>query len=168
MTWPKIERDFKSLLLLIPIILIFFQRPFPETIFSLDELDIYTINQNRSYFSYPLVGRIMENKGWRYLSKFKENFFQGLDLNYYFFANHPRERAGIKEREIFPWFSLPLFLFSVYLQLKEKRYFGMIYFLTILVFISLFKNFDSYFYYLLPYFIYSFIYLVLRLNVFKV
>lgn len=56
------------------------------------------------------------------------NFFQTIDLNYYFFANHPREELGIPNIEKFPFWYLPLFIIGVYrLMLKSGgiRVFGM-------------------------------------------
>lgn len=54
--------------------------------------------------------------------KFTENFFQYLDLNYYFFANHPNSRVGIAEVEKFPYILLPFFIHGIYLIAKSKNY----------------------------------------------
>lgn len=58
-----------------------------------------------------------------YISKFQHNFFANLDPNLYFFASHPRERAGINEFEKFPSFYFLFFLLGIIyiLQLQPKR-----------------------------------------------
>ncbi|OGM28703.1 hypothetical protein A3D84_05590 [Candidatus Woesebacteria bacterium RIFCSPHIGHO2_02_FULL_42_20] len=53
--------------------------------------------------------------------RFTDNSGEVLDFNYYFFANHPRERAAVTEYAKFPWFYLPPFLGGLYLSLKQKR-----------------------------------------------
>jgi len=102
--------------------LLFIQKPIPGTIFQFQEEEIYYLNQRRSYCQSPLVARFLENKVNRLGYKFKRNFFTLLDTNYYFFANHPRERPGIKETEKFFWGLLPFFLLGLFSQLVKKNY----------------------------------------------
>ena len=54
-----------------------------------------------------------------------DNFSEAVDPNLYFFANHPRERVGIKEFEKFPYIFLPAFLigFLILAQKKKKVFF---------------------------------------------
>jgi len=53
--------------------------------------------------------------------KVGENFFQAVDLNYYFFANHPREVVGVPIVEKFPFIFLPLFLIGLAQLMKFRK-----------------------------------------------
>jgi hypothetical protein len=150
-------RGLKSLLLILPVAAILLSRPFPKTIFSLSETEIFTLNQNRALYPHPWLGRLLENKLWAYWAKYKENFFQGFDPNYYFFANHPRERAGVREKEIFPWLLLPIFIAGLILQIKKGHHFGWQYFLAVLFPLSFLENPDPFIYWLYPFFAYAFL-----------
>ncbi len=48
------------------------------------------------------------------------NFYQSIDINYYFFSNHPRERVGYTEHEKFPFVYLP-FLFIGFFEIIKNR-----------------------------------------------
>jgi len=50
----------------------------------------------------------------------RENFFEALDPNLYFFANHPRQRVGVKELEKFPYLFLPFFIFGIF-KLADRK-----------------------------------------------
>lgn len=45
--------------------------------------------------------------------KLQTNISEVVDPNLYFFANHPRERAGLKEYEMFPYILIPFFIFGI-------------------------------------------------------
>ena len=47
-------------------------------------------------------------------NKLEQNFFRSIDLNLYFFGNHPRERAGIREFEKYTFLFLPFFFLGLY------------------------------------------------------
>lgn len=47
------------------------------------------------------------------------NFFDNVDPNLYFFANHPRER-GADEFEKYPYMLLPFFLLGLYVLVKKR------------------------------------------------
>lgn len=128
--------------------------------------DIHQINTRRSYYTNQLLGRVFENKLFFYLDKYKRNFFQGLDLNYYFFANHPRERPGVAEKEILFWFWLPLFLAGFVTSLKKSLLLPGFLFLLALSVISVFSQFDH-FVILLPVFLTFYIYLGLKTLILK-
>ena len=49
------------------------------------------------------------------------NFSEAVDPNLYFFANHPRERVGVKEFEKFPYVFLPAFLIGVLVLAERKK-----------------------------------------------
>lgn len=51
--------------------------------------------------------------------KIEKNFFEVVDPNLYFFANHPRERIGIVEYEKFPYIFLPFFIAGILLIKKS-------------------------------------------------
>jgi len=53
-------------------------------------------------------------------SRIKENFFETLDPNLYFFANSPRQRIGIDEFEKFPYIYLPFFIYGVFFLFENK------------------------------------------------
>lgn len=52
--------------------------------------------------------------------RIQKNFFEAIDPNLYFFANHPRERVNIQEFEKFPYILFPFFLIGI-LSLTYKR-----------------------------------------------
>jgi len=131
------------------------RKPIPETIFKIDDLEIFYLNERRLLYPNQTVGRFFENKATRIFYRFKKNFFEGLDPNLYFFASHPRERLGIVEKERFNWLFLPIFLIGVYWQIKKRKYWLITYFLTTLIFISLFIQMNSYLFLLFPFFLFS-------------
>jgi len=53
------------------------------------------------------------------LRRVKDNFGELMDLNLYFFANHPRERVGIREFEKFYFLFLPFFIWGVVSLVKK-------------------------------------------------
>lgn len=52
--------------------------------------------------------------------RIQKNFFEAIDPNLYFFANHPRERVNIQEFEKFPYILFPVFLIGI-LSFTYKR-----------------------------------------------
>lgn len=63
----------------------------------------------------------------------RENFFEVLDPNLYFFANHPRQRVGVKEFEKFPYLLLPLFIYGIFKLSRRKtnKFFYSSFFLSV-------------------------------------
>ena len=55
------------------------------------------------------------------ISNFGKNFFENIDPNLYFFANHPRERTGVWEFEKLPFLFLPFFLYGLFLIINLPR-----------------------------------------------
>lgn len=53
--------------------------------------------------------------------RLSNNLSWAIDINLYFFANHPRQRVGIKEFEKFPFLVLPLFIYGVFSALKVRK-----------------------------------------------
>lgn len=151
----KINRKIKYLLPLLPLCYLFLHRPFPKTIFNISELDIFYLNERRSNYPNQTVARIFENKVALIAYQYQKNVFDGLDLNLYFFASHPRERPGIAEKERFSWLFLPMFLSGVYYQVKRRQYWALFYFISTLFFCSFFVNIDKYLFLLYPFFISS-------------
>lgn len=73
-----------------------------------------------------------------------QNLFENLDPNLYFFANHPRQRVGIKEFEKFPYLLLPVFLIGLFPVLSKKHLsFWLISFFLPLTVLSLIGNKNS-------------------------
>lgn len=122
-----------------------------ETIFKVTPEDIQQINTRRSYYPSQFFGKIFENKLVFYLDRYEKNFFQGLDLNFYFFANHPRERAGAAEEEIFFWFWLPIFLIGFWGSLKKCFLLPNLIFLIFLSVIGFFAKVDNFIIVLTPF-----------------
>lgn len=59
------------------------------------------------------VAHWFENRPeFRALSRITQNFAQVIDPNFYFFANHPRERVGFVETPKFSFVFLPFFLWG--------------------------------------------------------
>lgn len=54
--------------------------------------------------------------------RISNNFFETIDPNLYFFANHPRARIGIQEFEKFPYLFYPFFFYGVFLLVKRKDF----------------------------------------------
>lgn len=71
------------------------------------------------------------------LFRIQKNLFEVLDINYYFFGSHPRERVGIPEFERLPFFLLPFFVIGIYLiQFKRNKLFLLSSFLAPLILLS--------------------------------
>jgi hypothetical protein len=92
---------------------------------SLSEQEIHEINKlqglhNKSAI-YKLLGKISWNKPVVKLEKFFDNWFLLLDPNFYFFREHPRERAGVGTVEKLPSSCLVLFLLGIYLMRKNRQ-----------------------------------------------
>lgn len=154
----KIWKKAKYFLPLLSLGIILFTKPLLETIFSLKEPQIFYLNQRRALYPNRTVARFFENKGTLTGYLFTRNFFEGLDLNLYFFASHPRERAGVTEKEKFSWLLLPFFLIGVYYQIKKRIFWPISYFLLTLIFISLFLRIDYFLFLLFPFFVLSIIF----------
>lgn len=122
-----------------------------STIFSFKPGELFSLNERRGEYPHPLIGKIFENKISQYFYHYQTNIFYGLDINYYFFGSHPRERAGYSEFNRLPWWLLPFFILGVYWQVKHRQYELIIYFLITLLTISFF-NTDIYSFLLLPFF----------------
>ena len=56
--------------------------------------------------------------------RFRNNLGEVLDFNYYFFANHPRERVGVTEYEKFSPILFPILLVGLYLSIKTGKHLG--------------------------------------------
>lgn len=122
-------------------------------IFSLDGLEIHTINQRRNYYSQKILAKVFENKVSRYIFNYQKNFFEGLDPNYYFFGTHPRERVGIKEIKKFPFFFIFFFLLGIYYQLRKNNYFTITYFFFTLALASFYSPIDRFSFLFFPFFV---------------
>ena len=90
----------------------------------------------------PIAHWFEERKEVIIFYRLEENFFQAIDLNLYFFSNHPRERIGVSEFEKFTYPLLPFFLIGVFAYFKERKYLlvGIIFLSLILISIIGFSN----------------------------
>lgn len=75
------------------------------------------------------------------INKITENFSEVIDLNLYFFANHPRERNGVGEFEKFHYLFVILFLVGIFGSINscDKKWFAL-YFLLPVFMISFIGN----------------------------
>lgn len=128
-------------------------KQFPGTVFRADELETYYLNERRSFYPNQKIARVFENKATLAFYKYKKNFFNGLDINLYFFATHPRERPEISEKERFNWLFMPFFLIGIFYQVRKKIFWIIIYFFITITVISLFTQINIYLYLLYPFFI---------------
>lgn len=71
-----------------------------------------------------------------YLYEVQKRFFQYLDLNYYFFANHPNSRVGITEIEKFPYIFIPFFIYGLYKLILNKNYKYFVFLILIILYLS--------------------------------
>jgi len=81
------------------------------------------IDKRMRLYPNPRIAHWFEQRGesiafYRILA----NMGEALDINYYFFANHPRERHGVTESEKFSPLILPLFLMGATKLVLEKRH----------------------------------------------
>ncbi len=82
-----------------------------------------------------------ERKESLFFNRVATNLFENIDPNLYFFANHPRQRVGIKEFEKFPYVLLPFFLLGVFDSLHRKnKLFWLISFLVPITILSIIGN----------------------------
>lgn len=67
--------------------------------------------------------------------KISKNLSEVIDPNLYFFANHPRERVGIKEFGKFPYIFLPLFVYGVFLLIEkgERKLIALSFFIPVFI-----------------------------------
>lgn len=86
---------------------------------EIDQINYYRITYKGNYWS-ELLGKISLNKAEKVWGHLGSNLFTYLDINYYFFANHPRERVGVVEIQRLPFWSLPIFLIGLWVLIKRN------------------------------------------------
>jgi hypothetical protein len=69
---------------------------------------------------FPVERWFEEDTTYVSFYRLTDNVYQVLDLNLYFFGNHPRERLEHKEFQKFPYVVIPLFLLGV-LKIAERK-----------------------------------------------
>jgi hypothetical protein len=131
------ERKLSFPLLLSLLLLIFFQIRTTQktslTAISNDDRRIIDMRLRAYPFSLVRVGHwLEERKESMALYKISQNFFENLDPNLYFFANHPRERVGIREFEKFPYILLPFFFLGI-VRLKNKVFWAVSFAVPLLI-----------------------------------
>lgn len=78
-----------------------------------DSISRIVLYQNILKSLNPTFSRLYTNKATETVNNFEINLFETLNLNSYFFANHPLERVGAKEREKLYSGLLPLFILGL-------------------------------------------------------
>ena len=144
----KMLPDFKKLIMIFvlfflsSILLIINNFPTNNFPFFLDQKEIanITLYQNIINPINPTFSRLLSNKATYILKKMNVNFFESFDPNYYFFANHPLERVGIKETEkLYSWL-LPFFIIGC-VSLNLITYGPIVFWVAfVFLFSSLFSN----------------------------
>lgn len=100
-------------------ILILSKNGLDHTLLTPTNEEIHYLNQRFSYYPFSL-GRVFQNKGVLFLHKLSTNIFESIDLNFYFFASHPRERVGVHESSRYSAILLPFFIIGLFGFLKAK------------------------------------------------
>lgn len=99
---------------------------------KLTENEIVIQIQRMREYDNPRIAHIIEERPESIIfTKLERNFSIVIDPSFYFFANHPRERAGIAEFEKFPYILLPFFIYGFYKLVKKKRYLFILLFLFV-------------------------------------
>jgi len=77
----------------------------------------------RAYpYDLTRVGHIIEERNELIsIFRIRENIFQNLDINHFFFAGFPRQTVGISEFEKFPFILLPFFVAGLVSLIKERK-----------------------------------------------
>ncbi len=102
-------------LILVPLLVIQYKTTKNANLSYMSIDEEYLFNTRRSL----LLGRYSQNKITYMFYKFEQNLLRTIDLNLYFFGNHPRERPGIKEFEKFLFLFLPFFIIGLLKTLKS-------------------------------------------------
>ena len=97
----------------------------PKTSFIYRDNDEQRIVQMRlREYPYDLtrVGHIIEERNEALVFfRIRENIFQNLDINYFFFAGFPRQTVGLAEFEKFPYILLPFFVIGLVSSIKKRE-----------------------------------------------
>ncbi len=96
-----------------------FPKHLDKSLWEKSVLDTMQINTRRSFYPFPF-GVVFQNKYAESLNKYENNFSTLLDINFYFFASHPRERVGIEEFEKYSPLFLPFLIFGLIKVVKNK------------------------------------------------
>lgn len=117
--WIKRTIDKRlPLLLFMSLLFLQFQTTTRESLDSLN-LENQLLVQMRLR-EYPMAHLFENRPELVVFFKIQENLAQILDPNFYFFANHPRERAGIQEFEKLPYIFLPVLLIGIVHMIQRK------------------------------------------------
>lgn len=90
-------------------------------IFKTTNLDIYYFNTLKGDLPNSLMARLDYNKFTFYAKRYLDNFFEGTDINYFFFGGHPREVPGGNNEVKISYWLLPFFLLGLFKQLLVKE-----------------------------------------------
>ena len=107
--------------LLIAVSAISYKAFYAYSIFTPDPLAFDTLSKKISLVPSRTLARVFENKTTIFQEKYKANIFSSLDLNNYFFSNHPREIGGNQNLLKFPYFGIIPFLVGLYFIAENKN-----------------------------------------------
>lgn len=89
---------------------------------ELSEVEKTVQIQRMREYPNPRIAHIVEERPESIvLRRLQENFFENLDINLYFFGNHPRSRVGYDEFEKFSYIFLPFFAVGLIRILDERK-----------------------------------------------
>lgn len=155
------------LLLTIILIIISLRQAFDESIFRISATGVQQLNKRHEFYAHNL-GKLYTNrislsyfKNYSFsLLKLERNFFGNLDPNLYFFASHPRERAGIDEFEKYTPIFVPFFIIGFIYSICRPKLNLVAYFISML----LISSFISPYYNLGPILFFPFINFVITIG----
>lgn len=135
------------LLVMIPILIVQWKTTNNAYLSYMDATEKYTFTYRKSEFPVFTVSIFnktktinsalyIANERTAMLYKLEQNLLRTIDLNLYFFGNHPRERAGIREFEKYSFLFIPLFMFGLYQSIKAKTWQLLVSLLTPLTLLS--------------------------------
>ncbi len=157
-----VKRTFPYFIGLWALVVIFAGISAKVNIFRSSDVETYLTNTKKGYLENSFLARVSYNKVTFYFNRYLDNFFAGVDPNYFFFGGHPREVPGGDNSLKVSYWLIPFFLFGVYEQIraKEKKIF-FVYLLT-LVLVSWFST-DKLWWYLVPFIYLTMLYPLKRL-----
>ena len=116
-----VKKLFVPLILVWSLFVIFVGVSSGKNIFQNSKTDLYFLNSKKVLVENDFLGRLSYNKAGLYFNKYLDNFFAGLDPNYFFFGGHPREVPGGNNDIKISYWLIPLFFLGIYGQFVRKE-----------------------------------------------
>lgn len=152
------ERIVKIAILILYIVLTFFQLK-TTRIVDLKEISNDDIRAKQERLdSYPPIklsinsitvwfpiAHWLEGRNERLITyRIENNVFENLDINNFFFANHPKERIGFKEFEKFLYIFIPFFILGMYHLARDNSRILLITTVPFIIFYGFIGNINPY------------------------